>query len=204
MKVDIVKGSNYNYCKLTLPQKFEYRYAIGAFRRNVTIKAQSYFQDDNQTCYTDSDSDLRGSEPSSHVAYSNALGMFSPSVNGSVASPTDANVYFYSNSGEPAQYLCRNINCSVSLSIPPFPYDPIVFSEDGNTIGGNPTDVVAFADVNPLDSVVAAAVQLRGGLSEKTKSIMIEWDTTYGAIFERVQCICTVSSYAINLMFTNR
>ena len=92
--------------------------------------------------------------------------------------------------------MCRNSNCSETLSIPPFTTDPLV----NGTIGGNPTDIVAYSDWGPNDNFVGAIIKLKkGALTRSTTSLDILWDTSYGAIFERVRQVCTVSSYAINI-----
>ena len=145
--------------------------------------------------FLDENSNLDG--PSANITRSNALGIFSPTANGKVKNiSTMSSVYFYSSIGENTQYLCRNSNCSKALSIPPFSVDPLV---DG-TIGGNPTDIVEFSDFSPTDSFVSAIIEFRNGaLTKNTTSLNILWETSYGAIFERVRQVCTVSSYSINL-----
>ena len=196
--IDVTQANALNFCNysMTMDQKNQsYGYALATFRRNVRIRAHTYFQNVKKTCYTDQDSSLSGA--SGNVTLSNALGMYAPNVNDSFNSstPTTAEVYFYSGVGENTQYLCRNLNCSDYKSIPPFQTDTIV----NGTIGGNPTDLVGTADIAPDDQFVEAVVKINGIINKYTKGVHFDWDTTYGAIFEMVEGYCTVSSYAINI-----
>lgn len=199
MTFDVTLANKQPYCNFSLPDNDkEYTYLLGHFNRNVLLKSSVYWKDFSsidETCYTDENSNLDGA--TANITRSNALGIFAPTANGEVKNiSTMSSVYFYSSIGENTQYLCRNSNCSKALSIPPFPVDPLV---DG-TIGGNPTDIVEFSDFSPTDSFVSAIVKFRNGaLTKNTTSLNILWDISYGAIFERVRQVCTVSSYAINL-----
>ena len=194
--LDVTLANEQPYCNFSLPDDGNnYTFLLGHFNRNVRLNSSVYWSSHNETCYSDERSSLDGA--SANITQSNALGMFSPTADGDASSlATMSSVYFYSSIGENAQYLCRNSNCSEALSIPAFARDPL----KNGTIGGNPTDIVDISDFGPTDTSVGVMIQFRtGALTQNTTSLNIRWDTTYGAIFERVRGACTVSSYAINI-----
>lgn len=196
-----VSGENgrQTYCDFALPEDdTEYPLVLVKVGRLVGIEAVAVFtNDDGSTtrCVTDEASNLNAAPD--NVTRSNAYGVFAPSVDDAPATTTST--YYFSSTGESLNYMCRDTECSTVLTIDAVPRDVI---QDGS-IGGNPTDIEAISETRPTDETVTAAIRLRSGvISRNISSVDILWDTTYGAVFERVGTsppFCTVSPYAINM-----
>lgn len=174
-----------------------YRYVYVELSRHVHIQAESTESISSTTCFTSNRSSIE--KASSNVTLSNAFGVYAP--NSSLSKNAEvADVYFYSGRGEEQQYICRDYTCSTHWSIPAFPTDPIEYLVDGTRqIGGSPTQMIAFGDIYPQNKTISAVLEVLGEITPKTETISLEWNTTYGAIFEHIRDVCTVSSYAINL-----
>ena len=196
--LDVTKAQDLRFCDAFLTHEEltrSYRYVLGTFDRHVRIKANTSFSN-NITCYTDENSSLNGTD---NITLSNAIGVYAPHVNlTKFFNSTIANVYFYSSVDEKYLYLCRNFDCSESIPVEPFGTDQII----NGTIGGNPTDVKAIGDIRPNDDYIQAIVEINGTINNNTKQVNVDWDISYGAIFEMVSDLCTVSSYAINIKVT--
>jgi hypothetical protein len=174
-----------------------YRYTYAELSRHVRIQAKSSDSIGDTTCFTSNSSNIENA--SSNVTLSNAFGMYAP--NSSLTTNAEvADVYFYSGKGEEQHYVCRDYTCSKHWSIPAFPTDPIKHSSNGTRqIGGSDTRMLAIGDIYPQNKTISAVLEVIGEITPSTTNIKLEWDTTYGAIFEHIRDVCTVSSYAINI-----